>query len=158
MIGPQIADFSTLRIPPPSVFRFPFLGMTEEPPRRGGFARAVLENIAYAVRANLEQLEALTGGPAESLHLCGGLSHSGLLAQIVADVCDRPVHIPVVREASWLGTAICAAVGAGLFPDLSSAVESMVRHGEPMEPGPDARRYRSLYAHWKALLEKAYDL
>ncbi|HEY75831.1 MAG TPA: hypothetical protein G4O00_06580 [Thermoflexia bacterium] len=157
-IGPSIADFSTLRIPPPSVFRFPFLGMMEEPPTRGAFARAILENIGFAAKANLEQLEALTGRKADALHLCGGLARSSLLARIVADVCERPVHVPVVREASWLGAAACAAVGAGIHTDLPSALQAMVRHEPPVEPSPRSRRYRRLYAHWRDLLEKSYDL
>lgn len=157
-MGPQPADFSTLRIPPPSVLRFRFLGMLDEPPRRGAFARAIMENVAYAIKANLEQLEAAADRPVTSLHLCGGLSRSSLLAQIVADVCQRPVHVPSVRQASWLGTAICAAVGVGLYPDLRAATRAMVRHEAPIEPSINARRYRGLYAHWQALLEKASNL
>ncbi|HHS96969.1 MAG TPA: hypothetical protein ENK08_03595 [Chloroflexi bacterium] len=157
-VGPAIADFSTLRIPPPTVFRFPFLGMMEEPPTRGAFARAILENIGFAAKANLEQLEEAAGRKAESLHLCGGLARSSLLARIVADICERPVHVPVVREASWLGAAACAAVGIGAYPDLPSAVRAIVRHEPPVEPGPASRRYRRLYAHWRDLLEKSYDL
>ncbi|HID88658.1 MAG TPA: hypothetical protein EYP52_02980, partial [Anaerolineae bacterium] len=156
--GPTIADFSTLRIPPPSFFRFPFLGMVEEPPTRGAFARAILENIGFAARANLEQLEEAVGHKAHSLHLCGGLAHSSLLAHIVADVCERPVRVPAVREASCLGAAVCAAVGAGLYPTLRTGAEGMVRWEPEVEPGPGARRYRCLYAHWRDLLEKSYDL
>ncbi|HIE38411.1 MAG TPA: hypothetical protein EYP77_04965, partial [Anaerolineae bacterium] len=113
VLGPQVADFSRLRFPPPSLFRFPFLGVLEEPVGRGGFARAILESLAYAVRGNLEQVEAVVGRSAERLCLCGGLTRSRLFVQLVADVCERPVRVPAVREASCLGAAVCAAVGAG---------------------------------------------
>jgi len=166
VLGPQIADFSCLRFPPPSLFRFPFLGALEEPITRGNFARSILESVAYAIRGNLEQIIAVSGRAAptlrlcsgQALHLCGGLARSGLLVQIVADVCERPVRVPVVREASCLGAGICAAVGAGAFPSLQAAARTMVRWEPLVEPSPTARRYRRLYAQWRKLLDKAVGL
>ncbi|MBC7264430.1 MAG: FGGY-family carbohydrate kinase [Chloroflexi bacterium] len=159
VLGPQVADFSSLPFPPPSLFVFPFVGALERPLTRGMFARAVLENVAYATRGNVEQLEEISGRVALSLNLCGGLTHSATLVQIVADVCNRPVRVPLVREASSVGAAICAAVGAGAFPDLRSAAQAMV-HWEPLvEPDPSsARRYRGLYRKWLGLFEKARGL
>jgi autoinducer 2 (AI-2) kinase len=158
VLGPQVADFSCLRFPPPSLFRFPFLSGIEEPVTRGAFARSILESVAYAVRGNLEQIIAVSGRPAPTIHLCGGLARSGLLVQIVADVCERTVRVPVVREASCLGAAVCAAVGAGVFPTLQAAAQAMVRWESPAEPSPTARRYRRLYSQWRKLLDRACDL
>jgi sugar (pentulose or hexulose) kinase len=159
VLGPQVADFRELSFPPKSTFVFPFLGGTEEPPRRGAFARAILENIAYAARANVEQLEGISGQDTTSLNLCGGLARSQLLAQLIADVSQRPIHVPTVREASSLGAAICAAVGGEIYPDLPAAANAMV-HWEPVvEPDPaKARRYRGLYRKWTKLFEKARGL
>jgi len=158
VLGPQIADFSCLRFPPPSLFRFPFLGALEEPITRGNFARSIMESVAYAIQGNLEQITAVSTLPVPVLHLCGGLARSGLLVQIVADVCERPVRVPVVREASCLGAGICAAVGAGAFPSLQAAARAMVRWEPLVEPSPTARRYRRLYAQWRKLLDRAYSL
>lgn len=159
VLGPQVANFSSLPFPPPSLFIFPFVGTLEAPLTRGAFARAVLENVAYAARGNVEQLEEISGRVAPSLNLCGGLAHSATLVQIVADVCNRPVRVPHVREASSVGAAICAAVGAGVFPDLRSAAQAMVRWEPPIEPDPSsARRYRGLYRKWLGLFEKARGL
>lgn len=157
--GPQVADFRQLAFPPKSVFTFPFLAATERPPSRGAFGRAILENIAFAVRGNLDQLVEISAGSIAALNLCGGLSHSKLLPHIVADVCQQPVHAPVVREASALGAAICAAVGAGLYPDLASAAAAMV-HWEPIvEPDPAyVRRYKGLYRKWGTLFQQASNL
>nr|MBC7245505.1 hypothetical protein [Chloroflexota bacterium] len=159
VIGPQIADFRELAFPPKSVFVFPFLGGTEHPPTRGAFGRAILENIAYAVRGNVEQLEAISGQKLSCLNLCGGLAHSGLFAQIVADVCQHPVQVPRVHEASSLGAAICAAVGAGLYHDLPSASAAMVHQEALVEPNVEnARAYRALYRKWTRLFEQARAL
>jgi len=159
VLGPQVANFSELAFPPRSVFVFPFLASVEHPPKRGAFGRAILENIAFAVRGNLDQLEEISTQPITSLNLCGGLAHSNLFVHIVADVCQRQVHVPVVREASALGAAICAAVGAEIFPDLQSAATAMV-HWEPaVEPdSASARRYKGLYRKWVTLFEQARGL
>lgn len=158
VLGPQIADFSRLRFPPASIFRFPFIGALERPVGRGEFARAILENVAYAIRGNLEQIEEVAGRSVKTLYLCGGLARSHLLSQLVADVCQQPVRVPVVREATWLGTAICAAMGTGAFPSLQEAVQAMVGWEPDVEPSPAARHYRRLYTRWRELLDQAYSL
>ncbi len=159
VMGPQLADFRELAFPPPSTLVFPFLGVLEQLPTRGSFGRAILENVGYAARGNLEQLEEISGQEITSLNLCGGLARSSLLAQIIADVCQRSVRVPVVREASCVGAAICAAVGAECYPDLRSAAEVMV-HWEPtVEPDrANVRRYRGLYRKWVKLFERARGL
>ncbi|MGB9880959.1 MAG: FGGY family carbohydrate kinase, partial [Anaerolineae bacterium] len=157
--GPQIANFRELAFPPKSTFVFPFLGGTERPPTRGSFGRAILENIAYAVRGNIEQLVTISGQELHSLNLCGGLARSRLFAQIVANVCQHEVQVPRVREASSLGAAICAAVGAGLYPDLPSAAAAMVQWEPAVTPNPEeVRTYRTLYRKWVKLLEQARAL
>jgi len=159
VLGPQIADFHELTFPPKSTFAFPYLGGVERLPTRGSLARAILENIAYAVRGNLEQLAAVGGQQPDTLNLCGGLSRSPLFTQIVADVCQRRVQVPTVRETSSLGAVICAAVGARLYPDLLSAAQAMA-HWEPIvEPQPaTARIYKGLYRQWTRLFEQARRL
>lgn len=158
-IGPQIADFRELAFPPRSTFVFPFLGGMERSPTRGSFGRAVLENIAFAVRGNVQQLVDVSGQAVTSLNLCGGLARSSLLGQIVADVCQQEVHVPSVREASSLGAAICAAVGAGAYSTLPSAAKAMVRWEPVIEPNPtNVRAYRGLYRKWTRLCEQARGL
>jgi autoinducer 2 (AI-2) kinase len=158
-LGPQIADFRELTFPLRSLFVFPFLIGIERPPKRGAFGRAILENVAFAVRGNVDQLIEISGQPVTALNLCGGLAHSSLLSHLVADLCQKPVHVPVVREASSLGVGICAAVGAGAYPDLGSAAAAMV-HWEPtVEPeSSNARRYKGLYRKWTALVQQARGL
>jgi autoinducer 2 (AI-2) kinase len=159
VVGPQVADFRELAFPPRSLFTFPFLAATDRPPGRGGFGRAVLENIAFAVRGNVDQLTDIGGQPVTALNLCGGLAHSGLLTHIVADVCQMTVHVPRVREASALGAAICAAVGCGAYCDLVSAARAMVQWEEAVEPDTaSVRRYRGLYRKWTALFASARGL
>lgn len=159
VVGPQVADFRELSFPPRSLFTFPFLAATERPPGRGAFGRAVLENIAFAVHGNVDQLADISAQPVTALNLCGGLAHSGLFTHIAANVCQVTVHVPRVREASALGAAICAAVGCGAHRDLVSAAEAMVQWEETVEPdAASVRRYKGLYRKWTALFAQARGL
>jgi autoinducer 2 (AI-2) kinase len=116
----------------------------------GQLARAALENVAFAVRANVDQLEALTGARAPLAHLCGGLSRSRLLREMLAAVLQRPVRPQEAPEATALGAAICAATGAGRYPDLATAARAMARPCPPVEPDPRiSAEYAGLYAGWR---------
>ena len=60
--------------------------------------------------------------------------------QLTADIFGLPTARPHVYEASGLGAAIDAAVGAGLHPDFPTAVAAMTRIGETFTP--DSRNHR----------------
>jgi autoinducer 2 (AI-2) kinase len=48
-----------------------------------------------------------------------------------------------------LGAAMCAALGAGVYPDLTTAAARMADCEEVVEPDPTVRgRYKSLYKRW----------
>jgi autoinducer 2 (AI-2) kinase len=148
-LGPWIADHGRLEFPARVGFLAPFPMRFEPPLTRPKMARSVLENIAFALRGNLEQLIDISGREVETLAVCGGLSKSRLFDQLVADVCQTPVRVPASDEASGLGAAMCAAVGGGLYSDLRQAAKRMSRWGEMVEPDPTRRMtYRTLYRRW----------
>lgn len=108
--------------------------------------RALLEGLAYEMRAGRERIEARTRVPVTDLVLCGGGSRSDLVMQITADVFGMPARRPSTDEASGLGAAILGAVGAGLHPDVRAAATAMTGRGRVFPPIPDhVRRYEELY-------------
>ncbi|NRA02482.1 MAG: class II aldolase/adducin family protein [Myxococcales bacterium] len=119
---------------------------------REHLARAVVEGMAYALRANRDQiLEATLSEPAP-LRLAGGVSRSPLFAQIVADVFDEPVAAGGTGDESALGAAICAGVGAGLYEGLTDGARALVPTGRVYTPEPaTAATYASAYANWRKL-------
>ena len=90
--------------------------------------------MAYGLRANLEQAEAAAGCRAAAVRLSGGVSRSAFFAQLLADVLGRPVEVTAVHEASALGAALCAGVGAGVFADLREGAARQVRIARRCEP------------------------
>ena len=121
-------------------------------PERSHVLRSVLEATAYAIRANVEQLELVSGAPIASLALGGGMSRSAVFTQIVADVIDRVVAVAAASETSAVGAAVLAAVGAGLHPSLAAACAAMTGSKRAIEPKARASAdYEDYYARWSAM-------
>jgi sugar (pentulose or hexulose) kinase len=108
------------------------------------FFRAILEGIAFEQRSALDGIEAATAVPLQEIVALGGGARSDLWCQILADVTGRRLVRSASVEATSLGAAILAAVGAGLHPDLAAAVSAMTAHRDAFTPGPDAPRYAPL--------------
>ncbi len=64
----------------------------------------------------------------------GGGSQSDEVMQITADIFGMTVFRPHTFETSSLGAAIASAVGIGLYPDFSSAVNKMTHQGDRFDP------------------------
>ncbi len=124
----------------------------------GHVLRAIYEATAMGTRHILEDL-AQAGFQAEAIYACGGGTRSGLWLQIHADVCQIPIHLTDQPEAAALGAAICAAVGAGMFPDLPSAAEAMVNVVRTVEPDPGKKGvYDFLFDKYLRTYEALRDL
>ncbi|HJU61676.1 MAG TPA: FGGY-family carbohydrate kinase, partial [Candidatus Binatia bacterium] len=117
-LGAEVFNASRLRLPLGHLTLSPMM-VPDDPSRRRHVARAVLEGLAFAARANIELLEkALPNRSVEAIRLAGGMSKSGFFAQLLADVLGVPVEAAQVPECSALGAAICAGAGAGLYGNL----------------------------------------
>ncbi len=113
---------------------------------RAHLYRAILEGIAYALREGAENTSRRTKVPITQLRVAGGGSQSRAAMQITADIFGLPASRPHVYEASGLGAAIVASVGAGLHSDFETAVAAMTRVRDTFEPVPDNQAvYEGLY-------------
>jgi len=113
---------------------------------RAHIYRAILEGLAYALREASEKSNKRSGVPITELRVAGGGSQSDAALQLTADIFGLPVSRPHLYEASGLGAAIDAAVGAGVHRDFTSAVGSMTRLGETFFPNAQTHaRYNELY-------------
>jgi len=113
---------------------------------RAHFYRAILEGLAYGLRAGREQIERKIGLRIRRVLVAGGGSQSDTAMQITADVFGLPAERPEVYETSALGAAINLAVGLGLHPDYRTAVAAMTRVGARFTPDSSAvRTYNQLY-------------
>ena len=124
--------------------------------------RAILEGLAYGLRAGREQIEKKIGRRIRLLRVSGGGSQSDQAMQISADVFGLPAERPEIYETSALGAAINSAVGLGLHADYPTAVRAMTRVGRRFEPEPSAvalydALYRDVYQRMYAQLKPLYQ-
>ena len=119
---------------------------------RPHIARALIEGIAYSLRANLEQVVEVAGFNPAAITVAGGMSRSALWTQIVSDVTGRRVMVPATPEVSALGAAICAGVGAGVFPSIRVGADRLFSIAREHQPGADTVRYERLYNGWRDAL------
>jgi sugar (pentulose or hexulose) kinase/phosphoglycerate dehydrogenase-like enzyme/ribulose-5-phosphate 4-epimerase/fuculose-1-phosphate aldolase len=128
------------------------LSSIHDPSRREHLSRAIVEGLACSIRANLEQIADVAGDDASPLRLTGGLSRSDSFAKVLAGVLAGPVDVPAHPGATVLGAAICASVGARVFPDLETASTQLVRMKPRVQPEPEhATDYDALYTRWSSL-------
>jgi xylulokinase len=113
--------------------------------------RATMEGVAFGMRDQLELLRSLGVQPAEAV-VAGGLVNSPVWKQLTTDIMGIPLYTVNTGESSAFGAAILAAVGSGLFPDVPSACNAMVRRVETITPDPEAATdYQRLYPAYQAL-------
>ena len=92
--------------------------------RREHITRAAQESIAYQVADLVRAMEADTGVPLTTLKADGGASRDGFLMQFQADILDRQVLRPAIRETTALGAAYLAGLAVGYW----SGKEDVVRN------------------------------
>ncbi|MCR5676039.1 MAG: autoinducer-2 kinase [Lachnospiraceae bacterium] len=116
------------------------------------FYRAILENAALVTRGHVDLVREATGNMPSEVVFAGGASKSPLWCQILADVLGLPVRVPVVKEATALGAAIIAGVGAGIYRDAQDGAEQCVRWEKTCTPDPAAHAvYEEMYPVWREI-------
>lgn len=106
--------------------------------------RALLEGCAYGIRNVLATLEA-GGCPVAELRACGSGSANALYTRIIASVTGKSVLVSAEKDATCLGSAMCAAVAAGLHAGLPEAASAMGPRFQQVEPGPGCSRYAEYF-------------
>lgn len=114
--------------------------------------RALLEATAFGTRVIVEAFRD-SGVPVHELVIAGGLSKNALLMQIYADVTRLPLSVIDSEQGPALGSAIHAAVAAGVYPDVATASKAMgkVRRGVHLPDEGRAASYDALFAEYLAL-------
>lgn len=117
--------------------------------------RALIESTAYGTRVIIDAFE-MRGIPVNQLVAAGGLPEKNkLLVQIYADVTGKPMYLSGSPQAPALGSAMHAAVAAGVYPNIAAAAEKMGKlKDEVVRPIPENQRiYDRLYADYKTLYD-----
>jgi glycerol kinase len=119
-------------------------------------ARAVLEATGFQTREVVEAMEKDSNIPLDVLRTDGGMVENDLLMQFQADILNRPVVRPVVKETTALGAAYAAGLAVGFFKD----VEELRAHwavDRTWKPRMDNPTRDALYRSWKKAVTRSFD-
>lgn len=115
--------------------------------------RALIEGTAFGARAIIERLREY-GVPVERVVCAGGIAEKNpLLMQIYADVTGCTMRVAGSSQACALGSAVSAAVLAGVHADFPAAQRAMTSlQAVAYEPKPEnAAVYETLYGLYRQL-------
>ncbi len=112
-------------------------------------ARAMFEGLNYQSRQLIEAVASSAGGPVERIVVTGGAARNSFWMQNKADIIGQPIDVSDTEEATALGAAILAGIGAGVYSSESEAYErtrAAVRTIEPdMESAEQYERYYRIF-------------
>jgi L-ribulokinase len=120
---------------------------------RAEIYRALIEGTAFGARMIIERIREY-GVPIRRIVCAGGIAEKNpLLMQIYADVTGCTLHVAGSSQACALGSAISAAVLAGVHRNFPAAQRAMASiRKTSYKPGPARRRvYDRIYAQYRLL-------
>ena len=114
--------------------------------------RALIEATAFGTRMILNAF-ADAGMPATELFVAGGLLKNPVIMQIYADVTRMPLHLIDSDQGPALGSAMHAAVAAGVHADIDAAAAAMgkVKRDAYVPDEGRADAYDPLFEHYARL-------
>jgi glycerol kinase len=138
-----------------STARGAILGLTRYV-NKGHIARAVLEASAFQTREIVEAMEKDSGIALDVLRTDGGMVVNEVLMQFQADILDRPVVRPSMKETTALGAMYAAGLAVGFYRDLDDlrANWSVERTWNPAMP---EEKREKMYRLWKKAVTRTFD-
>ena len=122
----------------------------------GHLARAVLEATAYQTRDVVEAMEQDANIKLKSVRVDGGMVGNELLMQFQADILDRDVVRPVVRETTALGAAYAAGLATGFYSGVEE-LRAKWKSDQTWKPALAAVDRDRLYRSWKKAVTRSFD-
>jgi len=120
---------------------------------RADMARAVMEGVAYNIRAMYELIADMT----EITEICitGGGAKSRIWGQIIASTLGRTINVLNIEEGPALGAALIAGVGSGEFADFDAAKQQFLHVDRIITPEPNPiykQRYKTFTKLYQATM------
>ena len=121
---PHLTSSSCPNVDPKALGTFAGLsGLTKQ----ADLVRAVFEGLDFQFLDTVRTMEDLTGNQATEFLGVGGAVRNAFWMQNKADMVGRPYCVPEVEEATVLGAAILAGIGAGAYNDEEDAFGRVCR-------------------------------
>jgi autoinducer 2 (AI-2) kinase len=121
--------------------------------------RALEENACIVSDINLKKIEQFSGITIDTIVFAGGASKGKLWCQILSDVTGCKIKVPKVTEATALGCAMAAGVGAKIYQDLTSASKKLVVWDKEYLPNmQNHNKYKDIKQNWQEVYNRQLKL
>ena len=124
--------------------------------KREHIIRAAQESIAYQSLELVKAMEKDSGTVLQELNVDGGASRDGFLMQFQADIMNKTVKRPVVKETTALGAAYLAGLATGFWQDKQQLIASK-RYDGTFEPDMDSERREKLFRGWQKAVGRSMN-
>ena len=129
-----------------------FVGLTFSH-SRAHMARSCMEGIALEQRDIIQSIKD-NGIKTEKVRIIGGATKSEIWNQIQADVYQIPTETLKVKDAGSLGSAMCGAVGVGMYKDLREAADDLAKPDKRYEPiAEHVKVYETLFGVYRDIYD-----
>ena len=118
--------------------------------------RAAEESIAYQSADLVAAMEKDTGVPITSLKVDGGASRDQFLMQFQADILNKTVLRPAIRETTALGAAYLAGLATGVWKDRDE-IRSLWHCNMTFAPQMDEAERTRLLSGWHKAVGRSSD-
>jgi len=119
---------------------------------RGHMYRSILEGIAFEQLFAIEAVKKSIGTKIKDFIVIGGGASNNLWRHIFADITGKNICIPENTEASGLGAAIAAAVGACWYRTFKDAAHEMTGINKIIKPEKqNHKKYKQLFMIYKKI-------
>jgi glycerol kinase len=119
-------------------------------------ARAVLEATAFQTREVVEAMEKDSGITLDVLRTDGGMVDNETLMQFQADILDRPVVRPAIKETTALGAMYAAGLAVGYYRDIDD-LRANWSVDRTWKPNMAAEKRERMYRMWKKAVKRTFD-
>jgi glycerol kinase len=116
-------------------------------------ARATLEGVAFQVADLIDAINSDLGTPLTDIRVDGGMARSDPFLQFQADLLNLPIQRSPNIESTALGAAFLAGIGAGLWPDLSFAIELLQTGGQTFTPARTDHWRQQAISRWRHAID-----
>ena len=114
--------------------------------------RALIEGLCFEVKGILEIAKEIIGYPIEIVTAIGGGTKNEFWQQTKANITGIAVEIPDIEEATAMGAALLAGIGAGVYKDMLSASKLTYRVKKRYFPNKEANEfYKDIYRIYSKL-------
>jgi glycerol kinase len=124
--------------------------------KRGHLARAALEATAFQTREVVEAMENDCGVRLSVLRADGGMVDNELLMQFQADILDRTVVRPRIKETTALGAAYAAGLAIGFFRNVEDLRGKWLAD-RSWTPTLGQQKREEMCRLWKKAVSRSFD-